>query len=77
MTIAEFLNASLDDLQALSNMDKTRWSKYLNGQTINEDTLNRAAKNLKMQPEGLLLALNLRRKSKTDAIRMTSVLSRN
>lgn len=64
MTIEEFMNASLESLASLSGLDKTRWSKYLNGQVLSEKTLSRSAERLSMSPEDLLAAINQRRRKK-------------
>ena len=61
MNIDEFESISLNNLAGKSQMDKTRWCKYFNGQSITETVLNRVAKRLEMQPHALLEAINKRR----------------
>lgn len=62
MNLAEFLTASLDQLSEASGMDKTRWSKYFNGQPISEPTLNKVAQKLDMEPSTLFFGICSRRK---------------
>jgi transcriptional regulator with XRE-family HTH domain len=61
MTIVEFKVLSLDELASITGLDKTRWSKYFNGQLMTEAVLNSLAKSLGMEPHVLLLAINQKR----------------
>ena len=61
MPIKEFKEISLDDLAARTGLDKTRWSKYFNGQLMTEAVLNQSAEALGMQPHILLFAINQKR----------------
>jgi len=61
MTVEQFKESSLNDLAKITGMDKTRWSKYFNGQLITEGCLNHLASKLSMQPHNLLLAINQKR----------------
>jgi hypothetical protein len=61
MTVEDFKELSLDELSRLSGLDKTRWSKYFNGQLMTEAVLNQCAQSLGMQPHVLLLAINTKR----------------
>ena len=61
MDMNEFEAISLDNLASKSHMDKTRWCKYFNGQSITETVLNKLANRLEMQPHVLLEAINKRR----------------
>lgn len=61
MTIKDFKELSLDELSRLSGLDKTRWSKYFNGQLMTEAVLNHCAQSLGMKPHILLFAINLKR----------------
>jgi hypothetical protein len=61
MPIKEFKEISLDDLAAKTGLDKTRWSKYFNGQLMTEAVLNQSAQALGMQPHILLFAINQKR----------------
>jgi hypothetical protein len=61
MTIKVFNELSLDELSRLSGLDKTRWSKYFNGQLMTEAVLNHCAQALGMMPHILLWAINLKR----------------
>ncbi len=61
MSIKEFKELSLDDLARLTDLDKTRWSKYFNGQLMTEAVLNNLSESLGMKPHILLLAINQKR----------------
>ena len=61
MPIKEFKEISLNDLAARTGLDKTRWSKYFNGQLMTEAVLNQSAEALGMQPHILLFAINQKR----------------
>ncbi len=61
MTVKDFKELSLDELSRLSGLDKTRWSKYFNGQLMTESVLNQCAQSLGMQPHILLWAINTKR----------------
>ena len=61
MTVKDFKELSLDELSKLSGLDKTRWSKYFNGQLMTESVLNHCAQSLGMEPHELLFAINSKR----------------
>lgn len=61
MPIKEFKQISLDDLASKTGLDKTRWSKYFNGQLMTEAVLNHSAQALGMKPHILLFAINQKR----------------
>jgi hypothetical protein len=61
MTVNQFKELSLNDLAKMTGMDKTRWSKYFNGQLITEGCLNHLALKLSMKPHELLFGLNEKR----------------
>lgn len=64
MPIKEFKQISLDDLASKTGLDKTRWSKYFNGQLMTEAVLNHSAQALGMKPHILLFAINQKRLQK-------------
>lgn len=68
MNKQEFLEASLDKLEQISGIDKTRWSKYFNGHTMNERNIYKLAQSLNMSYSEFLEALNSRRSSNGIAI---------
>jgi len=61
MTLKDFNDLSLDQLAEKTGLDKTRWSKYFNGQDISERVLNQSAIALGVKPHILLWAINLKR----------------
>lgn len=61
MSIKKFKEISLDDLAVKTGLDKTRWSKYFNGQLMTEAVLNHSAEALGMQPHILLREINQKR----------------
>lgn len=61
MSVNEFKKIGLNELAAKTGLDKTRWSKYFNGQLMTEAVLNEAAQALEMQPHVLLFAINQKR----------------
>ena len=61
MTVKEFKETSLDDLAVRTGLDKTRWSKYFNGQLMTESVLNQSAEALGIRPHVLLFAINQKR----------------
>lgn len=62
MNTREFLKIGLDDLEAYSGIEKTRWCKYFNGGLMNERNIYRFASSVGMTPGEFLEALNERRK---------------
>lgn len=62
MDTREFLKIGLDDLEAYSGIEKTRWCKYFNGVLMNERNIYRFASSVGMNPGEFLEALNERRK---------------
>jgi transcriptional regulator with XRE-family HTH domain len=62
MTSDDFMNASLSKLASITNIDKPRWSRYLNGKVSpNYRTLEKAAKELGMSTINLLECLEKRK----------------
>lgn len=64
MTLEDFLEEPLNNISTITNIDKSNWSKFFSGKMISEKTLNKASKSLKMTPDQLLKAINIRRKKK-------------
>jgi transcriptional regulator with XRE-family HTH domain len=57
--IDDFKTASITKLAALTGIDKSRWSRYLNGKVaMTTTTLSIAASRLGMTQEDLLRAIN-------------------
>jgi transcriptional regulator with XRE-family HTH domain len=62
METEAFVQLSLRELQALTGIDRHRWSRYFNQRIYpNEKTLLRAAKSLNMEPGKLLDAIQAKR----------------
>ena len=69
MSIEEFLNLSYRNLEAITNIDKSNWSKYFNDRlSPNWNTIARAAKALKMEPHSLMEAIAIKRKQQLKKI---------
>lgn len=64
MDLQTFLALKTDQLENLSGIDGTRWSKYFNGTPLNERTLYRLSTRLNMRPSDLLLGLNIKRRER-------------
>lgn len=63
MNQEEFLKAKLIELEKLTGIHESRWSRYFNQKlSINERTLYAAAEGLEMEPEELLSALIKKRR---------------
>lgn len=61
MKVNDFLSLPVTTIARLTGIDKGNWSKFLAGQPISERTLNKAAAKLKLPPDRLLKAINIRR----------------
>lgn len=61
MTIEEFLEISLIELETRTRVTSPRWSRYFSGQPMSETTLSRLACALNINPSDLLSAINQRR----------------
>ncbi|WP_009630215.1 hypothetical protein [Synechocystis sp. PCC 7509] len=72
MNIGEFLEMSLDELESVSGIEKTRWCKYFNGGLMNERNIYRFAASVEMTAGEFLDALNQKRKS-LRALKMKNV----
>lgn len=68
MNIGEFLEIGLDELEAVSGIEKTRWCKYFNGGLMNERNIYRFAASVEMTAGEFLDALNQRRKKSLDRL---------
>jgi hypothetical protein len=68
MTVEDFVNMPLNNISAITRIDKSNWSKFFAGKLVNEKTLNKASKSLGMPPEELLRGINLRRNQKSVVI---------
>lgn len=67
MRVTEFQELSLVQLERITGIDQTRWSRYFSGKvSINSRTLEKAAKPLNMEPADLLYAIQLRILSKSN-----------
>lgn len=65
MDCKKFQTAKLDELAALTGVDRTRWSRYLSGKVaLNEKTLSGIAAKLGMTPEQFLTAFRQRREKR-------------
>jgi hypothetical protein len=68
MTVEDFVNQPLNNISAITRIDKSNWSKFFAGKMISEKTLNKASKMLGMSPDELLRGINLRRNNKSVVI---------
>lgn len=64
MKVSDFVDLSITAIAKLTEIDKANWCKFFAGKHISERTLNKAAAKLKMRPEDLLAAINIRRQNK-------------
>ncbi len=64
MTINEFQNSTLSQLESITSISRFRWSKYFNGKmSMREDILCRTASELGLTPGVLFELLRSRRDS--------------
>ncbi len=62
MDIEKFANLSYRQLEKITNIDKSNWSKYFNNKLSPRwKTINDAAKSLDMKPSDLMIAIEKRR----------------
>jgi transcriptional regulator with XRE-family HTH domain len=64
--VRQILTSSLEEMSELSQLDKSRWSRYFNGQSLSERTLVEVSQRLEIPPEIFLAALRLRREGYRD-----------
>lgn len=64
MNIEQFINLSYGDLQKLTQIDRSNWSKYFNGKhSPGWKTINRIASKTGMTPSDVMFAMRIRRES--------------
>lgn len=60
-SVLSFQQLDLVQLETMTGIDQTRWSRYLSGKVaMTSRTLEKAAKRLGMQPQDLLQAIRMR-----------------
>lgn len=62
MTIEQFINLSYRQLEKLTKVDKSNWSKYFNKKlSPSWKSINEVSKSLNMSPSDLMLAIQIKR----------------
>lgn len=70
MTEEQFLLIRIKDLETLTGISMSRWSRYVAGkQSMSEATLNVAAMKLAMSPDAVLRGINKRRQTRKELLR--------
>jgi transcriptional regulator with XRE-family HTH domain len=72
MDAETFLRATLDDLAACTYLEKSRWSKYLRGDSMSEKTISRIAAELHMTPDYFIYVLNQKREHRREILAATN-----
>lgn len=62
MNIEQFTNLSYSQLERMTNINKSNWSKYFNDKLSPRwNTVKSAASKLEMQPSDLMIAIEIKR----------------